>query len=240
MDLDRYIELLRNDTERIAEIAESVDLRTKVVSCPEWTLGDLVYHVGEVHRFWQWVAAERIQQMAPDVEAPPRPQPADSDLVAWFRAGAAVLIDTLAQADPAVPVWSWTSQHDMAFIQRRMPQETAVHRWDAESTAERINPIAGDLAADGIEEFFLLASASPTSGDDRIGLSLSDTGDRWTAFVADQRMQLVPGASDEAAVLKGSASDLLLVLWRRLPLDSVRLEGDQEAATRFLSLADLT
>jgi len=239
MELDRYIELLRNDTERIAEVAESVDLRTGIASCPGWGLGDLVHHVGEVHRFWQWVAAERVQRIESDAEIPVRPQPPDVDLVAWFRLGAATLLDTLAKADPTEPVWSWTSQHDMAFIQRRMPQETAVHRWDAESAAGVAGPIDSALAADGIAEFFLLAAANPISGDERIGLAASDTGDRWTADVASGRMQLRQGASNEPVLLSGSASDVLLVLWRRLPLSTLQVSGDVGVATRFLALADL-
>jgi uncharacterized protein (TIGR03083 family) len=239
MDLDEYLDSLCKDSERIAEVAESVDLQTSVAPCPEWTLGDLVYHVGEVHRFWQWVANERVQQMGSDVERPVRPQPEDADLVAWFREGAAMLIDILAKADPTEPVWSWTSQHDMAFIQRRMPQETAVHRWDAESVTGVVSPIDRALAADGIDEFFLLAAAAPVVGKDCIGLAAIDTGDRWSASVSDERMQLTRGASGEDVVLSGTASDLLLVLWRRLPHSALQVNGDDEAAVRFLNLAAL-
>ena len=56
-------------------------------------------------------------------------------------------------ADPATPVWTWATQKNIGFIQRRMCQETAVHRWDAEHAGGRDHSIEPGLAVDGIDEF---------------------------------------------------------------------------------------
>jgi uncharacterized protein (TIGR03083 family) len=239
MELDRYLELLRSDSERIADVAASSDLDARVASCPEWTLGDLVYHVGAVHRFWTWVAGERIQRIESDDDVPARPQPDDADLVDWFRNGSDALLATIASPDPSTPVWSWTAQHDMAFIQRRMPQETAVHRWDAESALGGSSPIDEALAADGVDEFFLLVRDNHEPGDERVGLVATDSGDRWTAHVTADDIGIHKGMVDVSATLSGTASDLLLVLWRRLPLSALTVDGEAEVAERFLTRGDL-
>ena len=41
----------------------------------------------------------------------------------------------------------------MGFVIRRMAQETAIHRWDAESAAGTVTPVESTLASDGIRTF---------------------------------------------------------------------------------------
>jgi hypothetical protein len=41
------------------------------------------------------------------------------------------------------------------------------------------------------------------------------------------------------AALRGPASDVLLVLWRRLPLDAVDVVGDATVAARFVAAPTL-
>jgi hypothetical protein len=41
------------------------------------------------------------------------------------------------------------------------------------------------------------------------------------------------------AQAEGSASDLLLLLWRRIRLDSLEISGDPAALARFLRRAEL-
>ncbi len=262
LTLDRYLELLQDDTESLADVLERADLSAPVRSCPGWTLADLGYHVGEVHRFWQWVVREAVQVVT-EVNAPQIARPDDAELADWLRSGLADFAPALRTVDPAAPAWSWTPQHDMAFIQRRMPHETSVHRWDAEDAShaaggagtKRPAPIAADLATDGISEFFLLASAARYQTQMRVGLHATDTGHRWAVWLSDGEIryatEAVPG-SDPAEVpvtLAGTASDLLLVLWRRLSpkgagglgvdVASVDVVGDAERAEEFLQLVDL-
>ncbi len=50
-------------------------------------------------------------------------------------------------------MWTWSPQQDVAFVIRRVTQETAVHRVDAERAAGRDHRIDPELAADGVDEF---------------------------------------------------------------------------------------
>jgi uncharacterized protein (TIGR03083 family) len=241
LPLPRRLELLAHDTEVLASVLEASGVSVRVPSCPDWALGDLAYHVGEVHRFWTWIARERVQ----DPQAADRPEvadPDDADLADWLRAGASDLIGVLRDAEPSTAVWSWTPQHDMAFIQRRMPHETSVHRWDAEDAVGRRDAaVDADLAADGVSEYFFLATAEEYTGDGRIALRATDTGHEWTGWVADGQMHYELGVAQAPATLVGTASDLLLTLWRRRgPADPrVQLVGDRAAAEAFLALANL-
>lgn len=241
LSLSRQLELVEQDTEALASVLESSDVSVRVPSCPDWTLGDLAYHVGEVHRFWTWIARDQVR----DVEAASRPEvadPDDADLPSWLRAGVSDLVDVLRAADPSTPVWSWTPQHDIAFIQRRMPHETSVHRWDAENAVGRHDAaVASDLAADGVSEYFFLATAEQYASDGRIALRSSDTGHEWTGWVEDAQMHWEIGVAQAPVTLVGKASDLLLTLWRRRGLADERLEviGDRTAAGAFLTLANL-
>ncbi|HEX5017016.1 MAG TPA: maleylpyruvate isomerase N-terminal domain-containing protein [Actinomycetes bacterium] len=259
LTLDRYFELLASETEQLASALESAlefdAMSAPVQACPEWTLADLGYHVGDVTRFWTWVVSTGATSTAGEPEFV---RPSDAQLADWVRVGVRELIATLAPADPSTPAYSWTPQQDVAFVQRRVPHEVAVHRWDAEHAARHATnvpprPIAYDLASDGVSEFFLLASSWPvtwaTSGAGAVRLLATDTNTEWTAWVDDSVMrwstEVSRVADDEipevVATLSGPASDLLLTLWRRLGLDesAVRVDGDAAPARQFLALANL-
>ena len=88
-------------------------------------------------------------------------------------------------------MWSWSAQKDVGFIQRRMAQESAVHRWDAELAVGAPNPIDADLAVDGVDEFltlFLPAEEESLAGPiDRVRLETTDRDAGWTVTVGDGR-----------------------------------------------------
>jgi hypothetical protein len=246
--LDRYVEVLREDAELLALTLDSGDLSAPVRACPGWTLADLGYHIGDVARFWNWVATTHAVSVD---DEPTFPRPPDPELADWVRDGMPSLIRTLQTADASAPAWSWTRQKDIAFIQRRMPHETSVHRWDAQDTAHAADgaapmPVVSDLAADGVSEFFLLASAAPVDGSTfrkhRVSLRATDTGHAWSSWVDDGNlMQCSMELADADVTMAGTASDLLLTLWRRIPLDGdrVRVEGDRDIAQTFVTLASL-
>ena len=106
--------------------------------CPDWTVRDLVWHLGEVHWFW----ASDVELRASDpgaVEAgkPARPA-ADAEVIAFGRSQLDRLLQVLASTPDEVPVWTWAlgeSNHTVGFVRRHQVQETAVHRWDIQSAA---------------------------------------------------------------------------------------------------------
>ncbi len=100
--------------------------------------------------------------------------------------------------------------------------------------------LAADLAADGIDEFLefffplAAADAAPLAGS--VHLHCTDADGEWTVRSDDGGGHVV--ARDHAkadAALRGPAHDLLMVLWRRSPLDNVTVFGDTDLATAFVN-----
>jgi uncharacterized protein (TIGR03083 family) len=249
MEKARYIAALRADSAALAEAAR-LGLDEPVPSCPGWSVADLVQHTGRVHR----AVTRRVRNLdlerrsSSDIPLPPRPE-----LVNWFEDGAEALGPVLEAAQPDASVWNWSIRPKVAsFWWRRMAQETAVHRWDAESAHARQQPIAADVAVDGVDEFldvFLPTDLAEKPTTDLIGtvqLQCSDRPASWLVTVSGgvllARPNQEPTASDRPlATVSAPASDLLLLLWRRGEPTRTGLEtgGDAALLARFAALADL-
>jgi uncharacterized protein (TIGR03083 family) len=237
MERDQYLDELAIESAAFEAAVSGAPLDAPVPPCPAWTVADLVYHLGEVHYFWGEVTRRRLA--APEVDPPVRPP--DDELVAWAATQAVELRRSLDEADPATPVWTWTPQKDVAFIVRRMAQETAVHRWDAQAAAGQPAPIEAELASDGIDEFLtFFLDDRPQAGEKRIGgsvhLHATDTPGEWLVREEPDGALIVTAehAKGDAAV-RGPASDLLLALWRRIGLDRVEVLGDPDVAERLVA-----
>jgi uncharacterized protein (TIGR03083 family) len=230
MDATHYMTALRRDGGRLADAA--TDLARPVPTCPEWTVADLVWHTGRVHSFWREIASGRTPN---DVKRPDRPP--DGELVAWFRDGVEVTASLLEGFDPGQPSWTWTAQRNVGFVQRRIAQETAVHCWDALCAAGREEPVERELAADGIDEFlaFFLAEEAPEGVE--VHLHPTDDPGEWLIRSNSGTWRIGHEHARAAAAARGTASDLLLLLWRRKRPDAVETFGDTAALDRFLESA---
>lgn len=224
MQLSKSLVALARDGAAFADLVNG-RLTEPVPSCPGWTVGDLTYHLGEVHYFWRNIVEHRHPDPA-HVEEPPRPP--DDRLVEWFRRELAHLERVLATADPDATHWTWSAQRDTAFVIRRMAQETAVHLWDARDALGEPQPIPQELAEDGVEEFLVHFAGSRRAGSPAVGGRIefvaAETSHAWRT----------EGIGDADAVVTAPASDLLLALWRRLPPSVLAIEGDEAVVTRFL------
>lgn len=229
MELSRYLVTLARDGAAFAELVTG-RLDQPVPSCPGWTLADLTRHVGEVHYFWRNIVEHRHAE--PHHVAAPVPPDGDQ-LVEWYRRELAHLERVLATADPDAPHWTWSHQRDTAFVIRRMAHEMAVHVWDARDALGVREPIPADLAADGIDEFLThfasdrLDGAPPAGG--HVEFVSTDDGRSWRT----------EGIGDVDAVVTGSANDILLVLWRRLPIDVLAVDGDMAVVARLVDGTEL-
>ena len=158
----------------------------------------------------------------------PADQPEGDALVPYFRDGAEALVATLAGADPGTSVWTFSStDRTAAFWQRRRSQETVVHRYDAEVAAGTPTPVDAALAVDGIDEFltvFLprLEDNFADVGDATVHLHCTDADGEW---LLTRRDGSTVGDAEHAkgdVAVRGTASDLLLFLWGRVPADDGR------------------
>ncbi|WP_329453965.1 maleylpyruvate isomerase family mycothiol-dependent enzyme [Streptomyces sp. NBC_01497] len=227
-----------------SSVAGSPDLDVRVPSCPDWSLRDLVEHLIEVHRFW---AAAVV---AGPSEKPPTVKPADdmlsADLLARSAAATEELIAALRAAGPAVGCWTWWGNSDVpstsGAVARHQVQEAAVHAFDAQLATGTPQPVPAVVALDGIAEFVGVShgTAGPWPHEAaRIGLHAAE-GESWLVDLTASGSHLIDGQHETAADLHGSASNLLLALHGRLPLDSLRSEGDRATLENVLSWPDLS
>jgi uncharacterized protein (TIGR03083 family) len=241
VEVEDYISALRREGRLLGDVAERADLDAPVPSCPGWTVAELLWHVGDAHDFWGRVVATRATDRSQIPAAPDRP--ADAALLGWYRTGLDRLAERLAAADPATPVWTWASRKDVAFVQRRMALETVVHRVDAELAAtSKPSPIDPALAVDGVDEFLRFFARERTKGAEELGgsvhLHATDADGEWLVTEAGGDLLVSRGYAKGDAVARGTASDLLLLLWRR-GRGAVEVHGDQAVLDRLLARADL-
>jgi len=240
VDTEEYLAALRREGQALGDAAGRAGLRAAVPCCPGWTTADLLWHIGEVHHFWRGV----VQRRASDGSEVPEPtRPADVDLLGWYRQGLERLLGVLAAADPATAVWTWAPQKNVGFVQRRMAQETVVHRMDAEMAAGVTTPIDPVLALDGVDEFLQFFSlgrrrdAAPLGGS--VHLHATDADGEWLVTEIGDRLEFTRGHARGDAAARGSAGDLLLLLWRRRGPGDVEVRGDVVVLERLLARTDL-
>lgn len=219
-----WIPLLDDATSRFADAAASGDLESPVPTCPDWTLSDLIGHLGWVHRW----AAHAVTHGTPDGNEPFAGGPVA--MVDWYRDSARHLVDVLAEHDADAPAWTFGPEKVAGFWRRRQVHETVVHEYDALAAVGREADwsIAPALAWDGVDEvatFFYprqvrLERIKPLPGTLRLVPTDVDA------------TPLGIGTGDPVAELTGASSYLLLALWKRVPVeDPVAAELLQTAVT---------
>lgn len=225
--VDPFLDAIRAETQRLAT---AVDERPDgaVPSCPGWTVARVAGHTGRVH---DWVATV-VERRAdgPDVGERARP-PATDELHDWLVAGAERLVGVLDAVGPDEPQWNWLQGADglAGWWRRRMAVETAVHRVDAELGAGLpVAPVDPDVAAAGLDE--LLCELLPARGAGSLRGSVhvhrTDGEGEWLVRLDGGAPVVTREHAKGDLAVRGSASDLLRLLWNR-PVDGVEVFGDE-------------
>lgn len=202
-----------------------------VPTCPAWTVADLADHVGGFAGFWSHVLCEGTGR----TKTPFEDRPAGGDTAAWFAGLGRSLVEELRATPPDQHVWTWApGRQHAAFVARRCAHELAVHRFDAQSARGVTAPIDGALAADGIEEIFVMIDAWAEGGEDSVGagdgetlhLHGTDRPEEWLVELAPTGLQVRREHAKGDLALRGAVSDLELVLYERPPVGPVERFGD--------------
>ncbi len=223
-----YSESIVESSARIATLGEQGDLATRIPSCPDWTVGDLVFHLGGVHRFWAAAVRERNPEERPNVSDV---DVDDSVLVSWAREQTVALVDALA-ASGGAPCWTWWGEPRTAdAVARHQVQEAVVHCWDICKAMVQDFEIPVDEALDGIAEFLEVQSSSMEMPSNHfLSFQAMESADVYTCGDPS----LAPVA------LSGTACDIVLVLYKRRPLETLKVNGDIVVAQRWLDSIDLS
>lgn len=256
MDAARHLELLRTEGDRLASMP-AAHLGAPVPSMDDWTVERAIRHTGKIH---QWAAA--VIGAGPGVDvgnvAGDLPGiPAGPGCLPAYRQALTDVVHELEQRDPEEEAWTFAGTGSVAFWCRRQAHETAVHRMDAADAVAAAGgpdpePFAVDGAADAVDEwagFFLATRWGQRNGslpEDLAGRTIHihgtddpapSDGAEWFIRIGADGVEVETIHAKGDTALRGSAQDLLMTLWRRRPLDTLDVIGDQALAERLLDVA---
>src|ERR1700683_115096 len=108
LSADRYVAEIEASTAGLAEILAEYDQGLPIPTCPEWTLRQLVTHVGRAHRWAAEIKGTPSGVFIPFRQGPDGKLPDDrAGQRAWLRAGAALIVGAVREAGSDL-VWSFT------------------------------------------------------------------------------------------------------------------------------------
>jgi len=231
--------LIEDRSAALRAAAGKADLTARVPGCPDWSVRDLITHLGEVQLFWASAVA------AGPADGPPGEDQVDrtpgEDLMAWSALATTELVGALRAAGPDRPCWTWWAESGAPMtagaVARHQVQEAGVHAFDAQEAAGLAEPLPEVVAADGMGEFLTVGMASMgpwPHGAGSVALA-ADGRPAWVVRLSGDGARAEPadGAAADARV-RGSASDLVLALYGRHLAGELVLDGDEELARQLL------
>jgi uncharacterized protein (TIGR03083 family) len=198
---------------------------THIPTCPDWTMRQLMRHVGRAHR---WAA--HLISVRGDVSLDPRTvpdgRPPDDveEARAWLLACPQVLIRAVADVGGgAATVATFDGPRPAGWWIRRLLHETTAHRADAVLAVGQRYDMDPDVVADGIDEWLGRLAGRPTQCDlpvhDGMSVTLraTDVDATWSLSADGSTLQLRRHEPDplEGVRVSGPAADLYLALLRR-------------------------
>ncbi|MEU5532297.1 maleylpyruvate isomerase family mycothiol-dependent enzyme [Streptomyces sp. NPDC020362] len=253
---DRYCDEIAHQVGQLrAVVTSGTDLSATVPTCPDWSLEDLVRHMGGALRWVDALVRNRAQENIPQEQIPlaagPEQRGDAAVLDKWLAETGERVVEALREAGPDTSVWAWAGIANSGFWARRMTHEITVHRADAALTASQPYEVAPDIAADALDEWLQLVewvqqnAAHPAAEELRgpgrsIHLHATDTDPalnaEWLVELGEEGVGWRRGHEKATVALRGPLTPLLLAFYRRLPLDAPGLEvlGEREVLEFWL------
>jgi hypothetical protein len=193
----------------------------------------------DLAREYRW-AVEALYTPPNEDEDLPEPPPVTAEgpavLDVYDQALAAVL-DAVEARGPDSPAWTWAPVEWRAeFWHRRVAVATGLARWDVQMAVGATAPVPAALAAEAITEVFeaFIPAGARRGVHPRatglVQLFAQDADATWFVRLREGRVALLdqPDARTELqARAAGSASDIALALWGRLPFGICDVVGDE-------------
>ncbi len=243
--IEAHISTVAGEGQAFAAAASHGDWDAAVPACPGWDLRDLVRHLGEIHL---WAAANVSLRPGAKLDLDDHSDltvcwpdlavfwPDDSDLIDWYLTTNATLVDALTSAPPDVAAETFLpAPSPLAMWARRQAHETAVHRFDAETTTGNITGFDPIFAADGVSELLYgfyedvhrpEDRTIPLDRDHTILVHAYDTGNDWYVTMGRRSIRRGHAGVPIDLTLTGTASGLYLALWNRGDAPTITATGD--------------
>jgi uncharacterized protein (TIGR03083 family) len=220
-----YVSVIADATSRVIDGYER-DRAAPVPWSDRWTVGTVARHVAGTHH----VVAEVIRgrpdtdfAVFRELQTPPKDAP---EFVEWFRSGTLSLVEQLSTVPPQDECWSWyAGGRCVGWWARRMAFEALVHGADTDLATGQDFSVAPEVAADGVDEYldvFVAASraANGSPAGPTVSFECTDRADHWWVDLSEPGRRVVSREPLAASVrIRGTATDLLLVVWGRLHIN---------------------
>ena len=243
IDFDRHCAEIVAQTALLTGYLDDADLSLPAPTCPGWNVSQLMRHVDGGLRWATEVVGTRATAPPPDVALRDLSGFTDEDpwrLHESLTEAADRLRRTLTDAGPDAQMWCPVDGGGSAFYARRFTHETAVHRADAAIALGVEYLLDTDVAADGVDEWLELGCLPfhfdvhpwmrELLGPGRtIGLHATDIDVDWLLDFSGDAITWRRSDDATSAGLRGSVTDLLLTIYRRMPVDSDRVEMTGDA-----------
>jgi uncharacterized protein (TIGR03083 family) len=250
--VDDYATALTGQNRMLGELLQDADWSVPVPTCPGWTLLQLLRHVGRGDRWAAQIIADRADaSLDPRLVREGRP-PADvPGAIRWLSHSPLTLLAAVDAIGPGTEVSTFVGPRAAAWWTRRRLHEATVHRADAAIALGVPYQLSAELAADGISEWLERLADEQALGQPpslpagaSLALRATDqdlTASTWTVLGGTQGVQWTgqPGSAD--LTLSGPATDLLLALLRRRPVEhtGITMQGDTALWRTWLALTPL-
>ncbi|PRX98897.1 maleylpyruvate isomerase family mycothiol-dependent enzyme [Allonocardiopsis opalescens] len=236
--LDRFCAETTAQTRELVELLGGADLSAPVPTCPGWSLADLLRHIGGNLRTVG--TAVRTGRPVDD----PATQVAELDgpsgtglgaLAPWLTEAADAFAAAVRAAEPAATATVWGFGDRVDGWARRAAHDIAVHRADAALAIGADYALAPELAADAVDELLDMAAAGMFPGLERLAEHGSALHLHATDTVPELRAEWLLEFGAEGfgwrrahqradTAVRGPLTELLLVLYRRRPATTDRVE----------------
>ncbi|MEC3979257.1 maleylpyruvate isomerase family mycothiol-dependent enzyme [Amycolatopsis sp. H20-H5] len=240
MDHDRYCTEIVAQTALLRATIQGADMTVPVPSCPGWNVGQLGRHLGGGQR-WAAATVRSLATEPPadhsfrDLSAYTREDPAV--LGPWLAEGAEQLAEALRDAGPRARVWTPFSEggNVSAFWARRFTHETVIHRSDATLALGAEYTLDADLAIDGFDEWMELGTLPmhfevhpwmrELLGEGRtLHFHATDAPGEWSLDLTGDVMTWRRGHEKAAVAVRGPLTELLLLIYKRRPVENSAVE----------------
>ncbi|GAB3847136.1 maleylpyruvate isomerase family mycothiol-dependent enzyme [Dactylosporangium cerinum] len=241
-------------TELLVSDLPHAPLGRPVPSCPDWTLGALLRHIGGGHRWAAGIVRTRATGFLPDGIVRDVAGDDTGEVPAgWLLDGAHELATALLDAGPDEPVWTPVDAGGMPFWARRFAHETLVHRADATLAAGTPFEVATDVAVDALDEwmeldthpihFELDPAKKEILGPGRtVALLADDLPDGgsvdvpagWFVDLTGEVNTWRRGVGPAAVTVRAPLRQLLLMVYRRRTPDGLLVTGDEALLRHWL------
>lgn len=240
-------------TRRLAESAAAAGPDAAVPTAPQWTVTDLVEHVGQTQN---WVAEIIERRIADPTRLPTElaTLPTDpGEWPAWLSASAQRIANACTEEALAAPVFNAAGdgRTGAQFWLSSMLNESVIHGVDAAKAAGRPADIDADIAVALISNHLTMLT-SPTWAMQRpesahalrgtgqtLQWAATDAASAWFIERRPDGAKWHPETRAADVTVTGPARSLLLVLTRRLSLTDdeaagITVEGDTGLARHWL------